>query len=132
MVSGDILPESVRNRIEPRVIAEYQLPYIGSVILLDDSANKEQVHGAYWARVNGLGIAGRYSSSQEDLTRKVSEEILLSLIRKRKELTDELMQIDEVFPSDTRSLHNLSSGEWMKKYKKDEGQSQIKSVQTQN
>jgi len=76
--------------------------------------------------MEGEGIVGRFSSSEEDLRRKVSEAVLLHLIRKRKKLTDELAQIDSVFPSDTRSLHALSSGNWMEQYRQNKSDTQIK------
>ena len=128
MVSGDRLPGNLIERKEPKLIVEYQLPYIGKITLYDESGNpaEKNIHGGYLARIEGEGIVGRFSSSEEDLRRKVSEAVLLHLIRKRKKLTDELAQIDSVFPSDTRSLHALSSGNWMEQYRQNKSDTQIK------
>lgn len=105
------------ERKEQRVIEEYQLPYIGHVTLLDNR-HDPSFNGKYWAKVENIGAVGRYSESEQQLREKVSEEILVFLLRKRKELTDELSQVDSVFPFDATSFKMISSGNWMEKYKK--------------
>lgn len=118
MVSSDgPLPKHVRDRKDPTVLAEYNLPYLGHVSLLDDSNSPSamQINGAYWARVEKIGAVGRYSSSRKELVGKVSEEIITFLLRKRKELSDEVHQIDNIIP--TTSIGIIKSGDWMDQYK---------------
>jgi hypothetical protein len=118
MVSGDRLPKHIRERKEPLVIAEYQMPYIGTIRVMDNTSTPEteKHHGNYWVHAGEkIGIVGRFSQTQEEALRKASEEIAVHLLKRRKELSDEATQIDSLIP--TTSLGIITSGDWLNRYK---------------
>lgn len=106
----------------PRLIDTYDIPYVGRVEILDSTEEPEHVrlHGNYWARVGKLGIVAGHSSTKEIALERTSEEVAVHLLKRRKELSDEVHTIDSLIP--TTSLGIITSGDWLKKYKTKEDQ----------
>jgi hypothetical protein len=107
-----------------RIVAEYNLPYVGNVRIMNSAQEpeKDRIHGIYWARVENLGIVARFSECESRVMERVSEEIIIHLMKKRKELSREMAKIDELIP--TTSIGIISSGHWFSQYKLKAGKNQ--------
>lgn len=103
---------------EFEVISRYEMPIVGSVEIIHASTKDSAgAHGRYFGRVSQIGHVARYSETEHEARTKTSEEIAVFLLKQRKELSDKVHEIDKLIP--TTSLGIITSGDWLKKYKKE-------------
>jgi hypothetical protein len=116
MAAGDGFPPQMRERKNDfEVVGDYNIPYMGRLeIIHAQTSTVGDAHGKYFGRINLLGIVARYSETEKEALAKASEEIALHMLRRRKELSDEVHQIDSLIP--TTSFGIITSGDWLKQY----------------
>lgn len=100
------LEKNISRRPDPKLVAEYQLPYVGRLEIFDSSHEPlaAQVHGKYWGRVERLGHVGRYSSTEIEATQRAQREISHYLAQKGMDLRKEL---DEVLSAHNHTAYGI-------------------------
>jgi len=121
--TGTVINEQLKREGAPTLIAEYQIPYIGTVRFFDHTSaclENQLYHGPY-SSLSFKDIKNLRelvdSDTEEGLYRETNKAIAQILLARRKELTDELAQIQGI---DEGVISGSFSENWMEKYKQNQ------------